>query len=267
MRTKLLVASLALWACTGAHAFKLHSEHAIVVNDDTGQVLFEKGADAAVPIASLTKLITAVVVLDSRPAMDEEIAIDSADVDELKHSTSRVPVGARLSRHDVLRLALMSSDNRAAAALARTYPGGQAAFLGAVQAKLRALGMTNTVIHEASGLSPENTSTAADLAKLAQAASRYPEIADITTNVSDVVRMSGRNVVFHNTNRLVGARGWDILLSKTGFTNEAGRCLIMRIKQAGKSATLVLLKASGTASRQADALNLRRLIGGAPSIR
>lgn len=262
MRTKLLVASLALWACTGAHAFKLHSEHAIVISDDTGQVLFEKGADAAVPIASLTKLITAMVVLDSRPAMNEEIAIDSADVDELKHSTSRVPVGARLSRNDVLRLALMSSDNRAAAALARTYPGGQTAFLGAVQAKLRALGMTNTVIHEPSGLSPENTSTAADLAKLAQAASRYPEITDITTNVSDVVRMNGRNVVFHNTNRLVGARGWDILLSKTGFTNEAGRCLIMRIKQAGKSATLVLLKASGTASRQADALNLRRLIGG-----
>lgn len=262
MRTKLLIASLALWACAGAHAFKLHSEHAIVISDDTGQVLFEKGADAAVPIASLTKLITAMVVLDSRPAMNEEIAIDSADVDELKHSTSRVPVGARLSRNDVLRLALMSSDNRAAAALARTYPGGQTAFLGAVQAKLRALGMTNTVIHEPSGLSPENTSTAADLAKLAQAASRYPEITDITTNVSDVVRMNGRNVVFHNTNRLVGARGWDILLSKTGFTNEAGRCLIMRIKQAGKSATLVLLKASGTASRQADALNLRRLIGG-----
>lgn len=259
---KLIFASLALWACTGAQAIKLYSEHAIVISDDTGQVLYEKGADATVPIASLTKLVTAMVVLDSRVAMNEEIAIDSSDVDELKHSTSRVPVGARLSRNDVLRLALMSSDNRAAAALARTYPGGQGAFLAAVQAKLRALGMANTVIREPSGLSPDNTSTAADLVKLAQAASRYPEIADMTTNASNVVRMNGRNVVFHNTNRLVGARGWDILLSKTGFTNEAGRCLIMRIKQAGRSATVVLLKASGTASRQADALSLRRLVGG-----
>jgi D-alanyl-D-alanine carboxypeptidase/D-alanyl-D-alanine endopeptidase (penicillin-binding protein 7) len=259
---KLFFASLALLICTSAQAFRLHSEHAIVISDETGQVLFEKGADAPVPIASLTKLITAMVVLDSKPAMDDVIAIDTADVDALKHSTSRVPVGARLSRNDVLRLALMSSDNRAAAALARTYPGGQTAFLDAVQAKLHALGMANTVIREPSGLSPENTSTAADLARLAQAASRYPEIADITTNVSDVVRMNGRNVLFHNTNRLVGARGWDILLSKTGFTNEAGRCLIMRIKQAGKSATLVLLNASGTASRAADALNVRRLLAG-----
>ena len=259
---KLFLASLALVACTGAHAFKLYSEHAILVSDETGQILFEKGADAAVPIASLTKLMTAMVVLDSRPAMNEVLAIDESDVDELKHSKSHVPGGAKLTRHDVLRLALMSSDNRAAAALARTYHGGPQAFFGAVHAKLKMLGMTNTVIKEPSGLSPENTSTAADLAKLAQAASHYPEIADITTNASDVVRMNGRNVVFHNTNRLVGARGWDILLSKTGFTNEAGRCLIMRIKQAGKSATLVLLNASGNASRQADALSLRRLIGG-----
>lgn len=126
---KLFLASLALVACTGAHAFKLYSEHAILVSDETGQILFEKGADAAVPIASLTKLMTAMVVLDSRPAMNEVLAIDESDVDELKHSKSHVPVGAKLTRHDVLRLALMSSDNRAAAALARTYHGGPQAFL------------------------------------------------------------------------------------------------------------------------------------------
>jgi len=260
--SKLALAGCVMLACTGAQAFRLYSEHAIVISDETGQVLLEKGADAPVPIASLTKLITAMVVLDSKPAMDEVIAIDAADVDMLKHSTSHVPVGAKLTRQDVLRLALMSSDNRAAAALARTYVGGQQAFLNAVHAKLAALGMVNTVIKEPSGLSPENTSTAADMAKAAQAASRYSDIAGITTDRSEYVRMNGRNVLFHNTNRLVGARGWDILLSKTGFTNEAGRCLIMRIKQAGKSATLVLLNAGGNASRVADALNVRRILAG-----
>lgn len=270
---KLLLISLALLACTGANAnananaFRLHSEHAIVVSDETGQVLFEKGADAPVPIASLTKLVTAIVVLDSKPDMKEVIEIDASDVDALKHSQSHVPVGAKLSRNDVLRLALMSSDNRAAAALARTYTGGPQAFLDAVHAKLKVLGMTHTAIKEPSGLSPENMSSASDLAKLAMAASHYPEIVGITTNRSEFVRMNGRNVLFRNTNQLVGARGWDILLSKTGFTNEAGRCLIMRIKQAGKSATLVLLNASGNASRLSDALNVRRFVAGQASSR
>ncbi len=259
---KLFFVSLVMLLCTSAHAFRLHSEHAILVSDDTGQVLLKKGGDAPVPIASLTKLITAMVVLDSKPAMQEVIAIEAADVDSLKNSTSHVPVGAKLTRQDVLRLTLMSSDNRAAAALARTYPGGPQGFLAAAQAKLAVLGMTNTVIMEPSGLSPQNTSTVADMAKAAQAASHYPDIAGITTDRSEYVRMNGRNVLFHNTNRLVGARGWDILLSKTGFTNEAGRCLVMRIKQAGKSATLVLLNASGSASRAADALAVRRILAG-----
>lgn len=259
---KLLFVSLVLMAGTCAHAFRLHSEHAIVVSDETGQVLFEKGADAPVPIASLTKLVTAMVVLDSKPNMDEVIAIEASDVDMLKHSLSHVPVGAKLSRKDVLHLALMSSDNRAAAALARTYAGGPQAFLSAVQAKLKVLGLVNTVIKEPSGLSPENMSSAADLAKLAMAASRYPDIVGITTNRSETVRMNGRNVLFRNTNQLVGVRGWDILLSKTGFTNEAGRCLIMRIKQAGKSATLVLLNASANSARLSDALHVRQFIAG-----
>jgi D-alanyl-D-alanine carboxypeptidase/D-alanyl-D-alanine endopeptidase (penicillin-binding protein 7) len=234
----------------------------LVVENDTGKVLLEKNANVQVPIASLTKLMTAMVVLDSKPDMDAMISIDKTDVDTLKHSTSRVPVGAEIARRDVLQLALMSSDNRAAASLARTYPGGPAAFTAAVKAKIRALGMTQTVIEEPTGLSPNNRSTAADLVKMATAAANYPEIRRITTDAKDVINIKGRQVEYHNTNRLVGAKGWDIGMSKTGYTEEAGRCLIMRIKSAGKNATLVLLNAKASSARLMDALNIRRFIAG-----
>lgn len=252
--------SILLFYAASGHALQLESEHAIVVSNDNGAILLEKSAGEPVPIASLTKLMTAMVVLDSKPDMNERIAIDAADVDRLKHSKSHVPVGTTLPRKQVLQLALMSSDNRAAAALARTYAGGNAAFLTAVSAKIRALGMTHTVIKEPTGLSPENTSSAVDLAKMAIAASGYPDIVNITTNQSDLIRMNGRSVAFHNTNHLVGSKGWEVLLSKTGFTNEAGHCLIMRIKQAGKNATLVLLNAKATTATHLDALNIRRLL-------
>jgi D-alanyl-D-alanine carboxypeptidase/D-alanyl-D-alanine endopeptidase (penicillin-binding protein 7) len=216
-----------------------------------------------VPIASLTKLMTAMVVLDAKPDMDAEINIDQIDVDTLKHSSSRVPVGATISRHDVLLLALMSSDNRAAASLARTYQGGPKAFSAAVNAKIKALGMTHTVLEEPTGLSPNNLSTAADMIKMAEAAANYPDIRRITTSTRDTIKINGREVEYHNTNRLVGAKGWDIGLSKTGYTNEAGRCLIMRIKTAGKNATLVLLNARANSVRVLDALSIRRMISGA----
>ncbi|MEY4138720.1 MAG: hypothetical protein RLZZ371_902 [Pseudomonadota bacterium] len=262
-----LVVGFLFFYAAGAFALQLKSEHAIVISNDTGAVLLEKSAAESVPIASLTKLMTAMVVLDSKPDMNEKIAIDGADVDLLKHSKSHVPVGTTLPRKQVLQLALMSSDNRAAAALARTYAGGNAAFLAAVNAKIKTLGMTSTVIKEPTGLSPENMSSAADLAKMAMAAAAYPEIINITTNQSDKVQMNGRGVTFHNTNHLVGAKGWDVLLSKTGFTNEAGHCLIMRIKQAGKSVTLVLLNAKATAATRLDALNIRRLLANPPQAR
>lgn len=246
-------------ACT-AHAVPLRSEHAIVVSDDTGQVVMEKSADTIVPIASLTKLLTAMVVLDSKPDMSEKISIESEDVDLLKHSKSHVPVGTTLARSKLLELALMSSDNRAAAALARTYPGGEPALIRAIALKARALGMTHTVITEPTGLSPENTSTASDLARMALAASKYPQIVAITTDREDAINLNGRSRTFHNTNRLVGATGWDVMLSKTGFTNEAGHCLIMRIKQAGKQATLVLLNANGGSNRMLDALRIRQYL-------
>jgi D-alanyl-D-alanine endopeptidase (penicillin-binding protein 7) len=261
---KLLAVCLFLFSAVNATALPFGAQHAIVINDDSGAVLLEKNAGTIVPIASLTKLMTAMVILDSKPNMEEAISIQAEDIDTLKHSASRVPVGATLPRKEVLQLALMSSDNRAAASLARTYPGGHPAFVKAVAKKIQALGMSNTTIKEPTGLNPENTSTAADLAKMALAASKYKEISNITTDSGDEIALKGRNVAFHNTNRLVGKLGWDILLSKTGFTNEAGHCLIMRIKQAGKNATLVLLNAPGGATF-ADARNIRQFLTGKSS--
>jgi D-alanyl-D-alanine endopeptidase (penicillin-binding protein 7) len=245
-----------------ALAVPLGSQSVLVVEDGTGKILLEKNANVVAPIASLTKLMTAMVVLDSRLDMEEPINIDKEDVDTLKHSTSRVPVGATITRGEVLQLALMSSDNRAAASLARTYPGGPTAFTAAVHAKIKALGMLNTQIEEPTGLSPGNTSTAADLVKMATAAATYPEIRRITTDSKEVINIKGRNIEYHNTNRLVGAKGWDIGLSKTGYTEEAGRCLIMRIKSAGRYATLVLLNAKANSARLMDALSIRRLLAG-----
>jgi D-alanyl-D-alanine endopeptidase (penicillin-binding protein 7) len=260
---KKLLATVML-AAVGASATAAHfgSQSVLVIEDGTGKVLLEKNSDQVVSIASLTKLMTAMVVLDAKQDMNEMIAIDQQDVDIIKHSTSRVPVGAKIRRGDVLQLALMSSDNRAAHSLARTFVGGPVAFKAAVRAKIVALGMTQTVIEEPTGLSPSNKSTAADLVKMAQAASRYPEITHMTTEASELITINGRNVKYNNTNRLVGAKGWDIGLSKTGYTEEAGRCLIMRITAAGKNATLVLLNAKASSARILDALNIRRFIAG-----
>ena len=253
---------IASFSAPSVLALPLGSAHALVLDEDSGEILFAKNADTAVPIASLTKLMTAMVVLDSKPDMEEAISIEQADVDVIKHSSSRVPVGAVLPRRVVLQLALMSSDNRAAAALARNYPGGTAAFVEAVHAKQVALGMSHTSIDEPTGLSSTNTSTAADLAKMAAAASKYPDIARITTDSRDTINVNGRPVEYHNTNRLVGQKGWSILLSKTGFTSEAGRCLIMRLQSAGRNVTMVLLNAKGTVARTIDALNVRRFLAG-----
>ena len=257
----------ALLCCSfSAFALPFSSQHALVFEEESGKVLFEKNANEIVPIASLTKLMTAMVVLDAKQDMNETISIEESDVDTLKHSSSRVPVGVTLSRHLVLQLALMSSDNRAAAALARTYPGGREAFLAAVRQKLNELGMTNTVIEEPTGLSPHNRSTAADLLKMATAASTYPEISRITTESAEYIDINGRQVQYHNTNRLVGREGWDIQLSKTGFTSEAGRCLIMRMQSAGKHVIVVLLNAKASAARMIDAENVQRYLSGLPML-
>ena len=259
---KKLFATALLSFSAAAFAVPFGSQSVLVVEDDTGKILLEKNADRVAPIASLTKLMTAMVVLDARQDLDELIEIDRSDVDTFKHSSSRVPVGALISRRDVLQLALMSSDNRAAHALARTYPGGLAGFKVAVRQKIAALGMTQTVIEEPTGLSPHNRSTAGDLVKMATASARYPEITRMSTESKDLININGREVEYRNTNRLVGAKGWDIGLSKTGYIQEAGRCLIMNIKAGGKNATLVLLNAGASSARILDALNIRRFISG-----
>jgi len=236
----------------------VNAKHAVVLEDNSGRVLMEKNADAVVPIASLTKLMTAMVVLDAKPDMNEKIRISDADVDTLKHSASKVKVGSEMTRLAALKLALMSSENRAAAALARTYPGGLARFKQAVQAKIHNLGLVRTAINEPTGLSPSNTSTAMEVAKIANAAARYPEISRITSDKKDIVPVSGRPRELHNTNSLVGAKGWDILLSKTGYTEEAGRCACAWSGSGGKPITLVLLDADGSAQRQRDAAKIRQ---------
>lgn len=252
--------ALLLTASLPVIAMPLGSKHAIVIDERTGQVLFEKNATDIVPIASLTKLMTAMVVLDAHLDMHEPIEITEDDVDTLKFSSSRVPVGVVLPRHTLLELALMSSDNRAAHALARTYPGGMHQFLIAVRNKAHALDLRRTNIEEPTGLSPYNTSTASDLAKLAMAASHYPDIERITTVSGDLIDVDGAPRHYHNTNRLVGDKNWNILLSKTGFTQEAGRCIVMRVRAAGRDAIMVLLNARATANRTADAIKLHKLL-------
>jgi serine-type D-Ala-D-Ala endopeptidase (penicillin-binding protein 7) len=238
------------------------SRHVLVVDDVSGQVLLEKASQVAAPIASLTKLLTAMVVLDAGQDPGERVRIDDVDRDTLKHTRHGVPVGAVLTRADLLTLALMASDNHAAAALARTYPGGMPAFLRAVQDKCQALGLTQTVIVEPTGLSASNLSSALDWSLVLQAATAYPDIERITRRSHEMVQVSGRQRLVLNTNRLVGEAGWDILLSKTGFTDEAGRCLSMRLQQAGRVVRLVLLGGHEPGSRALDVLNIRRWLEG-----
>ena len=261
MFKKSLLAIILTYA-SAACALPFSSQHALVFEEASGKILLQKNASDVVPIASLTKLMTAMVVLDAKQDMDELISIDVADVDTIKNSSSRVPVGVALPRSTILQLALMSSDNRAAAALGRTYPGGIAAFNAAVKQKLAILDMHDTVIAEPTGLSARNRSTAHDLVKMVTASSYYPEIARMSTEAGDLIDMNGELVPYRNTNRLVGNKDWDISVSKTGFTREAGRCLIMRMQLAGRHVIVVLLNAQASASRMLDAENIQHYLSG-----
>ncbi|NCT82934.1 MAG: hypothetical protein GXC94_07320 [Comamonadaceae bacterium] len=236
----------------------VNAKHVVVVDDATGKVLMARDADAVVPIASLTKLLTAMVVLDAKLDPAEKLRITSDDVDTLKHSRSRVRVGTQMSRLAALELALMESENRAAAALARTFPGGEAGFAKAMQAKIQALGLKHTAISDPTGLSPANTSTATEMAAITAAAARYREIERITSSSKAKVPVDGRAREVRNTNRLVGAKGWNIRVSKTGYTEEAGRCLAMRILSGKRPVTVVLLDADGSAHRLRDAALIRK---------
>jgi D-alanyl-D-alanine carboxypeptidase/D-alanyl-D-alanine endopeptidase (penicillin-binding protein 7) len=257
------IALLLAFCSVAWSAVPLRSAHVLVLDAATGQVLLEKDAATPAPIASMTKLMTAMVVLDARLPPDEVIRIGKDDYDTLKFTKSGVPAGSIITREDALTLALMSSDNHAAAALARTFPGGRTAFQDAVKLKIAALKLQNTRIEEPTGLSPNNHATAHDMAKILKAASAYPEIAVATSQRGDTIAVNGRRRNFRNTNGLVGAPGWEITASKTGFTNEAGRCVSMRLESAGRSILVVLMGAVDTSKRTLDALDIHRWLGGA----
>jgi len=242
-----------------AAKLKLRSSAALVLDQQSGEILYGKNTQAVVPIASITKLMTAMVVLDAKLDPEEKIAIARDDIDSLRGTHSRLRVGARLTRDELLRLALMASENRAASALSRAYPGGLESFVRAMNLKAQRLGMTGSRFAEATGLSSENVSTAGDLATLVRTAYRYPKIREYSTSTAYSVNLGGRHpVAFHNTNRLVGSGAWDIGLSKTGFINEAGRCLVMQATLAGRMVIIVLLDSWGKYSRIGDANRIRK---------
>lgn len=265
LRTLLLVLLALPPASVSGADVDIGSAHAIVVDDTTGAVLFSKDAQTTAPIASLTKLLTAMVVLDARQSPVQLLQITDADVDRLKQTRSGVPVGTAVARATLLELALVASDNRAASALARHYRGGSGAFDAAMRRKIRALDLRHTSIEEPTGLSANNVSSAEDMAKVLRAAARYPELARITSQPSVHATVRGRPWLVRNTNPLVGAPGWNVLLSKTGYTREAGRCLSMRMQAGGRTVTLVLMGAALATERALDALNVLQWLNGTPS--
>lgn len=242
-----------------SNGLELKSNAALVMEQDTGRVLFSKNADMVTPIASITKLMTAMVVLDSGLPLSERITVTADDVDSLKGTHSRLRVGSVLARDDLLRLALMASENRAAAALARAYPGGTSAFVAAMNRKAAALGMHQSRFVDGTGLSSGNVSTAADLARLVDAAYRYPRIREYTTESAYAIRLaSGRLMSYRNSNRLVDNPEWQIGLSKTGYISESGRCLVMQARIASTPVIIVLLDSWGRLTRIGDANRIRR---------
>ncbi|MFZ2268769.1 MAG: D-alanyl-D-alanine endopeptidase [Azonexus sp.] len=236
----------------------LYSSSALVIDQNTGRTLLEKHSDAVTPIASISKLMTAMVVLDAKLDLNEVIAIGDEDVDGLKGTRSRLPVGTTMTRETAMLLALMSSENRAAHALGRHYPGGMQAFVAAMNRKAYALGMSNSRFEEPTGLSSNNVSTAHDLARMVAAAARYPEIRSYSTTGEAKVELNGRISDFHNTNALVRSENWEIGLSKTGYISEAGRCLVMQARVADKPVVIVLLDSVGKMTRVGDANRIKR---------
>lgn len=236
----------------------LASSVALVLDQTNSEVLFEKNAGVALPIASITKLMTGLIVVEAQQDMDEVLTVSDDDVDREKFTTSRLRVGSRLTRREMLHIALMSSENRAAAALGRNYPGGIQGFVAAMNAKAHALGMNDTRYVDSSGLSSRNVASARDLAKLVMAAHQQPLLREFSTDPASAVDASGRMVQYRNTNYLVSLPDWDIGLQKTGFINEAGRCLVMQTIIQGRAVIMVFLDSKGKQSRTADAGRMRR---------
>jgi D-alanyl-D-alanine endopeptidase (penicillin-binding protein 7) len=238
----------------------LKSSGVLVLDPVTGHTLYEKNADQAAPIASITKLMTAMVVLDAKLPLEEVVQINNEDIDLIKNTRSRLPIGSHFRRDDLLRLALMASDNRAASALGRNYPGGILAFVDAMNAKAKQLKLTATHFVDSSGLAPGNVSSPADLGKLVAAASKYEIISEYSTTGEVNVQLpdSKRKLSFVNTNVLVRASDWKIGLSKTGYISEAGKCLVMQAIIANQPVVIVLLDSWGRLTRIGDANRIRR---------
>jgi D-alanyl-D-alanine endopeptidase (penicillin-binding protein 7) len=239
---------------------QVKSASVAVFDQTTGDLLFEKNASAAVPIASITKLMTAMVALDALPNLAESITITAADLDTLKGTRSRLTVGAQLSREEMMLLMLMSSENRAASALSRHYPGGREAFVEAMNTKAKMLGLTETNFSDPTGLSPANVASARDLVKLVNAAHQYPLIREFSTSEEYKVSVRGRLQTFRNTNALVRNDKWSIGLSKTGYISEAGKCLVMQAWLDNKPTIIVLLDSLGQLTRIGDANRIKRWV-------
>jgi D-alanyl-D-alanine endopeptidase (penicillin-binding protein 7) len=243
---------------------ELNSSVALVVDQQTNEVLFSKNDSAVLPIASLTKLMTGLVITDENVPLDELVTITSDDVDTLKGSRSRLAVGSTLSRRELMHLALMSSENRAAHALGRTFPGGMGQFVRLMNAKARELGMRDTRYVEPTGLSSLNQSSARDLATLVSVASQRPLLRSLSTSPSHQLDLGYRTLEFRNSNRLIQNPEWDIGLQKTGYISEAGRCLVMQARVAGRQLIMVFLDATGKLGRAQDAERVRRWVEAQP---
>lgn len=238
----------------------LQSSSALVVNAISGERIYEKNSTNIVPIASITKLMTAMVVLDARLPLDESLTVTEADTDQIKGTGSRISVGTTLTRGELMHLALMSSENRAAAALGRNYPGGLDAFVARMNQKAAQLGMRHSHFYDPTGLNSNNVSTANDLMLMVQAANRYPEIHlySTSTGYEFVSNVTGRTLVFHNTNPLVKSDTWQIDVSKTGYINESGKCLVMHAHINNTPVVIVLLDSWGKYTRIGDAQRIRK---------
>jgi D-alanyl-D-alanine endopeptidase (penicillin-binding protein 7) len=262
---RLLAGVAAALACGSAAALEgfpagLKAATVLVVDDESGEVLYGKNALTSVPIASISKLMTAIVTLDAALPPDEPITIGEDEIRATWPNHSRLEKGATLTRDELLHLALLASDNRAAVALGRSYPGGLASFVEAMNRRAEELGMVGSHFQEPSGLSRNNVSTAEDLVKLVHAARDYPLIAQYSTDPEYEVTIRRRPAVFRNTNPLVRAGDQDIAIQKTGFTNAAGQCLVMYVKSAARTLTIVLLDSFGRYGPVADALRIRSWI-------
>jgi D-alanyl-D-alanine endopeptidase (penicillin-binding protein 7) len=245
----------------------LKSSVALVIDQDTHEVLLSKNDHAVLPIASLTKLMTGLLIMQARLSMDEHNTITQDDVDTEKGSRSRLMVGTTLTRREMLHLALMSSENRAAHALGRTYPGGLAVFVNQMNAKARALGMMDTRFVEPTGLSSNNQSSARDLAVLVNVAHSDPILREFSTSPGYEVAVGSRTLQYNNTNRLVKSPSWDIGLQKTGYISEAGRCLVMQTQISGRKLIMVFLDSAGKFSRLGDAERVRNWVESMPALR